>query len=85
VGAFAPYLECRPRPLDDLHDILITPDFGAPAALVYRAYTTPELVKQWWGFGTEAWVVCDIDLRVGGGWRHLTRHARRGPGTAAGP
>ncbi|MDA8333098.1 MAG: SRPBCC domain-containing protein, partial [Candidatus Dormibacteraeota bacterium] len=33
-------------PRDD--QILITREFAAPRALVYRAYTTPELVAQWW-------------------------------------
>ena len=28
--------------------ILITREFDAPAHLVYRAYTEPELVSQWW-------------------------------------
>ena len=28
--------------------ILITREFDAPKHLVYRAYTTPELVKRWW-------------------------------------
>jgi uncharacterized protein YndB with AHSA1/START domain len=35
--------------------------------------TTPELVKRWWGFDTAEWLVCDIDLRVGGQWRYLIR------------
>ena len=54
-------------------EILITRDFDAPADLVYKAYTTPELVKQWWGFETSEWLVCEIDLRVGGMWRYVTR------------
>jgi len=28
--------------------ILITRDFDAPKHLVYKAWTTPELVKRWW-------------------------------------
>ena len=28
--------------------ILITREFDAPRALVYRAFTTPELVRRWW-------------------------------------
>ncbi len=28
---------------------LITRDFDAPRNLVYKAYTTPELIKRWWG------------------------------------
>jgi len=52
-------------------EILITRQFDAPAALVYRAYTTPELVQRWWGFDTSVWKVCEIDLRVGGTWRYV--------------
>jgi hypothetical protein len=54
-------------------EILVTRAFDAPADLVFMAYTTPELVKQWWGFETSEWLVCDIDLRVGGQWRYVTR------------
>ena len=28
--------------------ILITREFDAPRHLVYKAWTTPELVKRWW-------------------------------------
>ncbi len=28
--------------------ILITREFDAPRHLVFRAYTTPELIKRWW-------------------------------------
>jgi uncharacterized protein YndB with AHSA1/START domain len=52
-------------------EIVITRQFDAPAALVFKATTTPELVKRWWGFDTAEWLVCDIDLRVGGAWRYL--------------
>ncbi|HLF41087.1 MAG TPA: SRPBCC family protein [Acidimicrobiia bacterium] len=54
-------------------EILITRSFDAPAELVFKACTTPELVKRWWGFETSAWLVCDIDLRVGGAWRYVVR------------
>ncbi len=51
--------------------ILITREFNAPKHLVYRAYTTPELVKRWWaGQRGEATSVA-IDLRVGGTWRYV--------------
>jgi uncharacterized protein YndB with AHSA1/START domain len=52
-------------------EILITRKFDAPAALVFKAYTTPELVKRWWGFHSSVWLVCEIDLRVGGSWRYV--------------
>jgi uncharacterized protein YndB with AHSA1/START domain len=54
-------------------EVLITRSFDAPAALVYKAYTTPELVRRWWGFETSEWLECEIDLRVGGMWRFVTR------------
>lgn len=54
--------------------IVITRRFDAPAPLVYEAWTTPDLVRRWWGFEDQPLVVCDIDLRVGGGWRYVTRH-----------
>jgi uncharacterized protein YndB with AHSA1/START domain len=52
---------------------LITRTFDAPPDLVFKALTTPELVQRWWGFETSKWLVCEIDLRVGGKWRYVTR------------
>ena len=54
-------------------EILITRVFDAPADLIFKAWTTPELVKRWWGFETSEWLVCDIDLREGGQWRFVVR------------
>ena len=49
--------------------ILITREFDAPKHLVYRAWTTPDLVRRWWA-GTMGEVTsAEIDLRVGGTWR----------------
>ena len=56
-------------------EIVITRQFDAPAALVFKAYTTPELVKRWWGYAEDAWQVCEIDLRVGGTWRYVATHS----------
>jgi uncharacterized protein YndB with AHSA1/START domain len=49
--------------------ILITREFDAPKELVYKAYTTPELVRRWWHANRGEMTVCEIDLRVGGTWR----------------
>jgi uncharacterized protein YndB with AHSA1/START domain len=54
-------------------EIVITRKFDAPARLIFKAWTTPELVKRWWGFDSSQWLVCEIDLRVGGSWRYVTR------------
>src|SRR5262245_54931477 len=51
--------------------ILITREFNAPKELVWRAYTTPDLVKRWWAGEKGAMVSAEIDLRVGGGWRYV--------------
>ena len=50
--------------------ILITREFDAPKELVYRAWTTPELVKRWWSAKRGETTVADIDLRPGGTWRY---------------
>jgi uncharacterized protein YndB with AHSA1/START domain len=50
--------------------ILITREFDAPAHLVYRACTEPELVRRWWSGQRGEVTVCEIDLRVGGRWRY---------------
>jgi uncharacterized protein YndB with AHSA1/START domain len=49
--------------------ILITREFDAPKHLVYKAWTTPELVKRWWNAKRGEVTIADIDLRVGGTWR----------------
>jgi uncharacterized protein YndB with AHSA1/START domain len=46
--------------------ILITREFDAPKDLVYKAFTTPELVKRWWSANRGEVTVAEIDLRVGG-------------------
>jgi len=53
--------------------IVITRCFDAPASLVFEAWTTPDLVRRWWGYEWQPLIVCEIDLRVGGGWRYVTR------------
>jgi uncharacterized protein YndB with AHSA1/START domain len=56
-------------PADD--QILITREFDAPRHLVYRAYTTPDLVRLWWHANRGEMTLCEIDLRVGGQWRYV--------------
>jgi uncharacterized protein YndB with AHSA1/START domain len=53
--------------------MLITREFDAPRELVFRAYTTPELVKRWWHANRGEMKVAEIDLRVGGRWRYVIR------------
>ena len=55
--------------LPEDEQILITREFDAPRRLVYRAWTTPDLVKRWWSGNRGETRIAEIDLRVGGGWR----------------
>ncbi len=51
-------------------EILTTREFNAPKHLVYRAWTTPDLVKRWWAGDRGVVTVVEIDLRVGGTFRY---------------
>ena len=52
-------------------EILITRTVNAPRHLVYRAWTTPELVRKWWPGRRGEMTVADMDFRVGGAWRYV--------------
>lgn len=49
--------------------------FDAPRAVVWRVYTNPALVPQWWGPRRLTTVVDKMDLRVGGEWRYIQKDA----------
>jgi uncharacterized protein YndB with AHSA1/START domain len=51
-------------------EVKVTRSFRAPRALVYRAWTEPELVRRWL-LGPPGWSmpVCEMDVRVGGRYR----------------
>src|SRR4051794_40177945 len=53
------------------HEIRIVREFDAPAALVFRAWTTPDIVARWWHAERGTVTSIDIDLRVGGQWRYV--------------
>lgn len=53
-------------------DIVIIRSFDAPRRLVFEALTRPELLQRWLGvFGGWSMAECEVDLRVGGGYRYL--------------
>jgi uncharacterized protein YndB with AHSA1/START domain len=49
--------------------ILVVREFDAPAHLVFRAFTEPDLVKRWWHANRGVATAADIDLQPGGRWR----------------
>jgi uncharacterized protein YndB with AHSA1/START domain len=52
-------------------ELVVTRTFNAPARIVFEAWTKPELFKRWWSpksMGVPL-VACEMDVRVGGGYR----------------
>ena len=54
-------------------ETMLTRVFGAPRNLVFDALTKPELLKRWYGLPGWSMVVCDVDFRVGGAFRFVSR------------
>lgn len=53
--------------------IVVTRSFEAPRDLVFLCYSKPELLRRWYGMPDWTMPVCEIDFRVGGKWRFVTR------------
>jgi uncharacterized protein YndB with AHSA1/START domain len=51
-------------------------EFDAGRALVFRAYTEPDLVAQWLGPRDLKMEVLEFDIRTGGGYRYVHRDDR---------
>ncbi len=54
-------------------EVVMTRVFDAPRRMVFDALTRPELLQRWYGLPGWSLVVCEIDLRVGGGFRFVSR------------
>lgn len=53
--------------------IEINTTYNAPRELVFKAYTDPDLIPQWWGPRYLTTEVDALDARPGGQWRFLNR------------
>ena len=53
------------------HEIIITHMFDAPRDLVFKLYTNPELIPQWWGPRRLTTMVGRMETRSGGQWRFV--------------
>lgn len=53
--------------------LVITRAFAAPKALVFAAWTTPELLRRWWAPASRGVRMegCEVDGRVGGTYRFV--------------
>ena len=57
-------------------ELVVTRVFNAPAHIVFKAWTTPELLKRWWApksFGV-TFISCEADYRTGGTYRFEMGH-----------
>jgi uncharacterized protein YndB with AHSA1/START domain len=52
-------------------EILITREFAAKRAHVWRAWTDPALIERWWAGHRGTMETVEVDLRVGGSWRYV--------------
>jgi uncharacterized protein YndB with AHSA1/START domain len=51
-------------------ELVMSRSFDAPRELVFKTYTDPKLVPQWWGISGKT-VVDKMDVRPGGDWRYV--------------
>jgi len=51
--------------------VTITREFDAPVALVFRAYTEPDLFQQWIGPRNRTFELQEFDCRTGGSYRYV--------------
>lgn len=54
-------------------EVRIEREFDAPRELVYKAFTDPELVKQWWGPSKFTTDIVKFEPRTGGSWRFVQK------------
>jgi uncharacterized protein YndB with AHSA1/START domain len=57
-------------------ELVVTRAFNGPARSVFEAWTTPELLTQWWApksFGA-SFISCEADVRAGGTYRFVFGH-----------
>jgi len=80
-------VKARPLSITTPNDfeIRMVRQFDAPRALVFDAFTQPQWLRLWL-YGPDGWAFesCEVDLRVGGGYRYVWTHERDGKRMAAG-
>lgn len=54
-------------------ELVVTRTFQAPRERVFRAYSSCEHLKNWWGPRSWPMAECTMDFRVGGVWHYCLR------------
>lgn len=52
-------------------ELFITRWFDAPRKLVFKAYTDPQAIPQWWGPGYLSTIIEALEPKTGGRWRFV--------------
>lgn len=52
--------------MENKKELTIERTFDAPREFIWKAWTDPEMIKQWWGPNNVTIPECEVDLRVGG-------------------
>lgn len=55
-------------------EMMMEREFDAPRQLVFDAHLNPEAIPQWWGWRETSTTVVEMDVRVGGKWRFISRN-----------
>lgn len=55
------------------HIVILTREFNAPRELVFKAFTDPKLVAQWWGNDSTTTIIDKMEAKHGGLWRFVSR------------
>jgi uncharacterized protein YndB with AHSA1/START domain len=54
-------------------EIVLERTLDAPRELVFRAHSSCEHLRQWWGRRVDTMPSCQMDFREGGAWRFVNR------------
>ncbi len=54
-------------------EVVTTHIFDAPREIVWKVYTDPSLIPEWWGPRNLTTIVDRMDVKAGGAWRYVQR------------
>jgi uncharacterized protein YndB with AHSA1/START domain len=67
------YRDASTTVYSDGTDLVYERIFDAPREVVWKAFTDPDRIPRWWGPHGTTTIVVEMDVRVGGKWRYISR------------